>query len=318
MKEKEINSLYVTRGLTLMSNIVIVSFITINYNSAAYTSELIKSIDEFTTLEYEIIVVDNNSNEDDYRVLEKFTLDNKKVKLVRSPNNGGFASGNMYGVQYAKGKYFYFINNDTELLNDASFVMSSYLDKHNNIALATAKVYDENGSFSSSYKLFPSLTKELFGNALARKMSKHKFPSNKIKLTVPTLVEVVSGSCMFFRAIDFKIVGGFDTDFFLYCEEEDLSKRIWNMNKEVIFLPDAEILHHSGGSTKKSFEIEREYYISYHILLKKHFSFISQSILKFLLLFKLFRRSFKREHGYKLFICALKGCDKSNSLREQQ
>ncbi len=295
-----------------------VSFITINYNSSTYTIELIKSILKYTSLAYEIIVVDNKSKATDLAKLEDFTSTKKGVQLVKNRVNEGFSSGNMLGSKYATGEYFFFINNDTELLNDASFVMSSYLDKHNNIALATAKVYDENGSFSSSYKLFPSLTKELFGNALARKMSKHKFPSNKIKLTVPTLVEVVSGSCMFFRATDFHQVGGFDTEFFLYCEEEDLSKRVWNMNKEVIFLPDAEILHHSGGSTKKSFEIEREYYISYHVLLKKHFSFLSQISLKFLLILKLFRRSFKRKNGLKLLVCAFTGCPSKFSLRKSR
>lgn len=292
-----------------------ISFITINYNSSIYTIELIKSINKYTSLIYEIIVVDNASNQIDYENLENFTKTNSQIKLIKNTSNEGFSSGNMLGVRYARGEYFFFINNDTELLNDTSLFLSQYLDIHLSVALATAKVNDENGRFSSSYKLFPSLIKELFGNSLARKFSKHNFPSNKVKLELPTLVEVVSGSCMFFRAIDFKVVGGFDTSFFLYCEEEDLSKRIWNAGKEVVFVPDAEILHHSGGSTKKSFEIEREYYISYNILIKKHFNIVIYTVLKFLLLTKLFRRSFKRKNGWKLFLCGLQGCTRATSLR---
>ncbi len=293
-----------------------VSFISINYNSSTYTIELIKSIEKFTSLSYEIIIVDNASKIGDYNILANYVLDNSNIKLIKNKSNEGFASGNMLGVEHASGEYYFFINNDTELLNDTSLIMSNYLDLHENIALCTAKVNDENGIFSSSYKLFPSLSKELFGNSVARKLSKHNFPSNKLKLDKPTLVEVVSGSCMFFRAIDFKEIGGFDTEFFLYCEEEDLSKRVWNAGKKVIFLPDAEIVHHSGGSTQKSFEIEREYYISYHILLKKHFNFFSIVILRLLLLIKLFRRSFKRKNGWKLFLCAVNGCSKTLSLRE--
>jgi len=293
-----------------------VSFITINFNSSKYTIELIRSIQKYTNLEYEIIIVDNKSNDDDLENLKNYTANIQSIILVESSFNGGFASGNMLGSMYAKGQYFFFINNDTELLNDASLYMSEYLDLHSNIALSTAKVNDENGNFSSSYKLFPSLVKELFGNSVARKFSKYNFPSNKIKLNEPTLVEVVSGSCMFFRATDFKKIAGFDTEFFLYCEEEDISKRVWLDGKEVVFLPDAEILHYSGGSTGKSFAIEREYYISYFILLKKHFSFLSILMLKLLLLIKLLRRSFKRANGWKLFICALKDCPKSFSLRD--
>lgn len=298
-----------------MDKNILVSFITINYNSSKYTIDLIKSIHKFTSVEYEIIVVDNKSKRKDLLNLETFTIKDSKVKLIKNSSNDGFSAGNMFGVQHARGEYYFFINNDTQLLNDCSLMMSKYLDTHKDISLATAKVKDEKGNFSSSYKLFPSLVKELFGNSVARKFTKHNFPSNKLKLDKPTLVEVVSGSCMFFRAVDFNNIGGFDTEFFLYCEEEDLSKRVWNYGKKVVFLPDAQIVHYSGGSTTKSFEIEREYYISYIYLLKKHFSFFVRNILKVLLLFKLFRRSFKKKNGLKLFLCVLKMCPKTLSLR---
>jgi len=295
-----------------------VSFITINYNSSDYTIELIKSIQKFTTIEYEIIIVDNASQEEDFKNIEAFVVGFGNIKLIKNRINTGFASGNMLGVNDAGGEYYFFINNDTKLLNDCGLIMKSYLDAHQNIALATAKVNDEQGKFSSSYKLFPSLSKELFGNGFARKLSKYNFPSNKIELNIPTLVEVVSGSCMFFRASDFCEIGGFDTAFFLYCEEEDISKRVWNSGKEVVFLPEAEIFHESGGSTLKSFEIEREYYISYTHLILKHFNFLSVLVLLFLQLFKLFRRSFKRRNGWKLFLFGVFGFGNKNSLRYQQ
>ncbi|MDX9744807.1 MAG: glycosyltransferase family 2 protein [Arcobacteraceae bacterium] len=295
-----------------------ISFITINYNSSHYTIELIKSIQKFTTIGYEIIIVDNASKEEDFKILEAFIVEFSNIKLIRNRINGGFASGNMLGVNYAGGEYYFFINNDTKLLNDCGMIMKNYLDAHQNIALATAKVNDEQGKFSSSYKLFPSLSKELFGNSIARKFSKNNFPSNKIQLDVPALVEVVSGSCMFFKASDFCEIGGFDTAFFLYCEEEDISKRVWNSGKEVVFLPEAEIYHASGGSTQKSFEIEREYYISYKHLIFKHFNFLSAFVLLFLQLFKLLRRSFKRKNGWKLFLFGLFGFKNKNSLRYKQ
>jgi len=299
-----------------------ISFITINYNSSSHTIELLKSIEKHTknTTHYEIIVVDNNSDAQDVLNLESFCKNNTKIKLIKNTINSGFASGNMLGVKNvdADSHYYFFINNDTKLLNDASTIMKTYLDTHQDISLATAKVNDENGNFSSSYKLFPSLTKELLGNSVARKLSKHNFPSNKIKLDKPTLVEVVSGSCMFFRASSFKEIGGFDTTFFLYCEEEDISKRVWNYGKKVIFIPDAQIYHKAGGSTTQSLEIKKEFYISYKHLIFKHFNLFSAYTLMFLQLFKLFRRSFKTKDGYKLFLFALKGFDKKESLRYKQ
>lgn len=294
-----------------------ISFITINYNSSDLTNELIKTILDFTSkeLSYEIIVVDNASRSEELSKLESYLAEFENVILVKNKINSGFANGNMLGVNYASGEYYFFINNDTKLLNDAGNIMKWYLDNHLDIALATAKVNDEKGNFSSSYKLFPSLTKQLLGNSIARKLSKQNFPSNKIKLEIPTLVEVVSGSCMFFRASTFCEIGGFDTAFFLYCEEEDICKRVWNSGGKVIFLPEAQIFHASGGSTQKSFEIEREYYVSHKHLISKHFDFISSFVLINLMLFKLFRRSFKRKNGWKLFLFGLKGFPNKNSLR---
>ena len=296
-----------------------VSFITINYNSSKYTIKLLKSIAKHTQgINYEIIIVDNNSSLNDYNQLNKFCNSNEDIKLIRNKLNSGFASGNMLGVNYASGEYFFFINNDTELLNNSANIMKKYLDNNDEIALATAKVNDENGNFSSSYKLFPSITKELLGNSIVRKLSKNKFPSNRIKLNEPTLVEVVSGSFMFFRAKPFCDIGGFDTTFFLYCEEEDISKRIWNNNKKVIFLPEAEIFHASGGSTKQNIEIKKEYYISYKHLISKHFNFLSAYILFFLQQFKLFRRSFKSKNGFQLFYSFIFNCKIKNSLKYKQ
>jgi GT2 family glycosyltransferase len=297
---------------------MIISFITINYNSAKYTIELIKSIEKFTTLTYEIIIVDNDSKNADYLKLKTFTTNKKHIRLIKNNTNVGFSSANMLAVKYSKSKYFFFINNDTVLLNDVSLLLSKYLNNYPDVSLATAKVNDQHSNYSSSYKLFPSVIKELLGNIIARKYSNHHFPSNKQKIYSPTLVEVVSGSCMFFRSVDFNQLNGFDTNFFLYCEEEDLSKRVWLSGKKVVFIPEAEIMHYAGGSTTKSFEIEREYYISYFILLEKHFNLSNILILKTLTLFKLFRRSFKRKNGWKLFLCALKNCPKSLSLRNIQ
>ncbi len=302
----------------LNSKKVKISFITINYNSSSYTIKLLKSIIKNTTLDFEVIIVDNNSKKTDFQTLKKFCDGYNGFRLIENEINSGFASGNMLGVHYANSDYYFFINNDTELLNDCSKIMKNYLDEHQDISLCTAKVNDEDGNFSSSYKLFPSLTKELLGNSVARKFSKNNFPSNKIKLYKPTLVEVVSGSCMFFRAKTFNEIEGFDKEFFLYCEEEDISKRVWEHGKKVIFLPEAEIFHASGGSTQKSLAIEKEYYISYKHLIFKHFNYLIAIILFTLQLFKLFRRSFKRKNGYKLFLFGLKGFKQKSSLRYQQ
>ena len=293
-----------------------VSFITINYNSSQHTCKLIESIQRFTSINYEIIVVDNASNEDDFSSLQKCLSSYNNTQLIKNRINSGFAGGNMLGVNYANGEYYLFINNDTILLNDIASIMKNFLDNNKNVSLATSEILDEKSNSFSSHTLFPSIKKELLGKGFARKFN--NFPSNKIRLTEPTKVEVVSGSCMFFRASSFSEIGGLDTNFFLYCEEEDISKRIWENKNEVYFLPEAKITHYNGGSTEKSVDILKEFNIPYKHLIFKHFNLFSAYILMLLVTIKLLRRSFTKKDGYKLFLFALKGFPKKESLRYKQ
>ncbi|MEM5557906.1 glycosyltransferase family 2 protein [Aliarcobacter cryaerophilus] len=296
-----------------------ISFITINYNSSDYTIKLIESIIKNTSgIFYEIIIVDNASEEIDFLNLKEFIEDKKNIRLIRNSINSGFASGNMLGVNYACGRYYFFINNDCILLNNTAKILKEFLDNNEDVALATGKVLDDKENYSSSYKQFPHLVKQLFGNSVQRIISKNKFPSNKIKLDNNSQVEVVSGSCMFFKADTFNKIGGFDTVFFLYCEEEDICKRVWDFGKKVYFIPKAEVFHEAGGSTEKSFEIEREFYISYYHLLDKHFNVFERLLLKASLFVKLFFRIFKRKNGFKIFIAMIKGFSKKTSLRYKQ
>ncbi len=296
-----------------------VSFITINYNSSNLTIKLVESIISQTIgLDYEIIVVDNASQNEDFQNLHNNLTKLNQVKIIKNRINSGFASGNMLGVNFASGKYYFFINNDCILLNNSVKILKDFLDFNEDVGVATAKVLDNNGNYSSSYKQFPHLIKQLFGNSVQRIISKNRFPSNKIKLQKNSEVEVVSGSCMFFRRDVFCSIGGFDTVFFLYCEEEDICKRVWDFGKKVYFIPKAEVFHDAGGSTEKSFEIEREFYISYYHLLNKHFNVFERFLLKASLFIKLFFRIFKRKNGFKIFIAMIKGFSKKTSLRYKQ
>ncbi|MCT7533297.1 glycosyltransferase [Aliarcobacter cryaerophilus] len=295
------------------------SFITINYNSSNLTIKLVDSIiSQTVNLDFEIIVVDNASKKEDFQNLCDSLNRFEQVKIIRNKINSGFASGNMLGVNYALGKYYFFINNDCILLNNTSKILKDFLDFNKDVGLATAKVLDNNGNYSSSYKQFPHLIKQLFGNSIQRIISKNRFPSNKIKLEKNSEVEVISGSCMFFRKDVFCSIGGFDTVFFLYCEEEDICKRVWDFGKKVYFIPKAEVFHEAGGSTEKSFQIEREFYISYYHLIDKHFNLLEIFLLKLALFIKLFFRIFKKKNGFKIFLATIQGFSRKNSLRYHQ
>lgn len=95
-----------------------VSIIIVNYNTYDLTAACIQSIIEHTKrISYEIIVVDNASTDGSK---EKFERDSR-IKYIYSEKNGGFGYGNNRGIEIANGDYFFLLNSDTLLLNNAIY-----------------------------------------------------------------------------------------------------------------------------------------------------------------------------------------------------
>ena len=297
-----------------------VSIITINYNSSSYTIKLVESILRYTSdeIEYEIIITDNASTNKDYKYLTANMPDDARIKIYRSNINTGFAEGNMEGYSKSCGEYLLFINNDCFCMNDIIKPLIRFMEQEASAGLLTGKIYGLDGKYTGTHKLFPSLLKSIFGSKLARVFNKNKFISAKAQINKPTLVEVVSGALMFFRRNVFDSVKGFDKLFFLDCEEEDISKRVWNLGKKVYMIPEPEVTHAHGGSKDDSFELRNEYYISYKKLIFKHYGFIYSSIMMIFVYLKILKLVLSRRCDVTLVILALKGFPECDSLRYKQ
>src|SRR5687768_13002001 len=93
----------------------LVSIITVNYNQADVTCAMLESLKRLTYINIEVIVVDNASKENP---AAKIKAAFPSAQLIISETNLGFAGGNNLGIKAAKGDYFFFVNNDTELTAD--------------------------------------------------------------------------------------------------------------------------------------------------------------------------------------------------------
>ena len=88
-----------------------ISIITINYNGLEETCQLIESLQQYPQdCSYEFIVVDNGSIQNEALLLQKKY---PEVHVIRSEQNVGFSGGNNLGIQTAKGKGIFLLNNDT-------------------------------------------------------------------------------------------------------------------------------------------------------------------------------------------------------------
>ena len=123
-----------------------VSVILINYNSTHHTINCVNSIREQTNneLEYEIIVVDNNSREEEKLKLTNWLSQPEQSDVIfyQSERNTGFTGGNMIGVNLAHGKYLYLLNNDCILQNDVLAILSQFMNENLKVA-AVDDIYRE-------------------------------------------------------------------------------------------------------------------------------------------------------------------------------
>ncbi|KAA1247845.1 glycosyltransferase family 2 protein [Aquimarina sp. RZ0] len=301
-----------------------ISVILINYNSSSFTIQCILSILEKTTkhLNYEIIVVDNASNLDDFKALEDFVLekDFEHLKLVRSKINTGFGGGNMYGVQFANATHYAFVNNDTVLQNDCLQIVYDFLEKNKDAAICCPQQYNEHEEVQKSFDHFLSLRRELFGRKILEKINPVTYPKRKKIYTSPIKVQSVPGSFLVVSADAFDKVGGFDTNIFLYYEETDLCYRIYKQIKHgnCYLVPKGKYTHFKGKSTGSSFLMKKELKISLLYVLKKNSGFIPYQILRWWLTIKFLFKSIIKPKNFKLLALFLKGAPLTESLKHQQ
>lgn len=230
---------------------VSVSFVIVNFRTPDLVLRCVQSIWEHTKkYPYEIIIVDNASGDDSLEKLGRL----KHVSLIANTSNLGFGAANNIGARVANGKYLFFLNSDTYLLDDASMVFHNFMEGPMNadVGCCGGSLVDESMQKQVSYGNFPSVAEicSLLGFYRFYK----SYYDKKLAIGVTAegddakTVDYISGANMFFRRVVFAELGGFDADFFLYFEEAELSFRMQKLGFRSVVLPAVRIVHMEGGS----------------------------------------------------------------------
>jgi len=294
-----------------------ISIITINYNQSNLTRDFIESVLKFTpkNIRYEIIVVDNCSEREDYKNLLHI-LTPFRLTIVRSVINIGFGAGNMLGVQHASGKYIAFINNDVLFIEDCFSSLIQFLKTNPTVGVAIPQQLDRNKQPTYSFDFNHGIRRLIFGmgfiNFFKTVKRKKKF------YTEPVSVDFIQGCFMFFDNNAFAKVGGFDTNLFLYYEEMDICHRLKQKGFSSYFVPITKFIHLEGESTSKNFIIKKELNISRLYVLRKNHNYLKYTIVRFYFLVKWFLKSLFNPLYFKLVFIIFKGAYTENSMKHQQ
>ncbi|MEZ7505846.1 glycosyltransferase family 2 protein [Flavobacterium sp. Arc2] len=289
-----------------------VSIIIVSYNCKSFVFECIDSIKKLTELiTYEVIVVDNNSSDG---IEDDVVIRYPDILFFKNDYNGGFGYANNIGLAHAKGKYVFFLNPDTLLLNNVCQTLYDYLELNNNVAALGCRVYDENLNNQMSYGKFPSVIQYLLevfpvkwvSDNYKNKISSEGYLTEDLDLDV----EFISGADLFVRKSVLDHIGGFDENFFLFFEEVDLCMRIKNAGYQIRITSQAKLIHLMGQTMQVSFQKFKWFEESRYVFLRKYYSkkFIvfSKSIFIFRYLFLWLKYLDKEWHKRAVFIYKLK------------
>lgn len=94
------------------------------YNAASFIEDVIISIVN-QTCDYEAIFVDDGSKDDGYRIIEKYAVNNSRIKLIRQ-NNQGANRARATGVENARGRWIVFLDADDLFLDSFSGIINKW------------------------------------------------------------------------------------------------------------------------------------------------------------------------------------------------
>lgn len=264
-----------------------ISFIVVNYNTKDLVIDAIRSINKFAkNISYEIIVVDNNSEDDSTDFIKK-TFPN--VKLISSKNNIGFGPGNNLGIKEAEGEYVFFFNSDAYLIDDSIKKLLARAKEIKDLGAIAPLVLNPNKSIQQSGGYFPSLLKifwwmtfidDLPGGANLKPyhIDHDSFYKKEQE------VDWVTGAALMVPSDLLKKIGSFDPDIFMYGEDVDLCYRIKKAGFKIVIYPQSNLVHIGQGSSGKTprSAILGEYKTILYVY-QKHMGASSLQIARFLL-----------------------------------
>jgi N-acetylglucosaminyl-diphospho-decaprenol L-rhamnosyltransferase len=208
--------------------------------------------DQSQGVRLEIIVVDNASSDGAADMVDREFPD---VALYRNADNLGFARANNQAAERARGRYLFFLNNDTVVPPGTLRRLADYAEGHPEAGIIGPRLRDGTGQTQVSYRQRPTLATLLHRTSLLRwtgllRSAYHRYRRQDFDPTVTRRVEVLMGAAMFVPRRIFVEAGGWDEEFTFGGEDLEISARI-GRSHHIVYHPEVEITHYGRVSTRQ-------------------------------------------------------------------
>lgn len=212
-----------------------VSIIIVNYNGRALLKPCLESLLATNYPNFEIILVDNASTDESVKSIKKLSALRPYTKIVENRKNLGHAEGCNIGAQVAQGRYFVFLDSDTELkTEDWLWELVKVMEGDESIGLAQAKVV-----LAADKNRLDYVCTDI--DALGTWAATYGLKENELEGNFEILA-ASSGCCIVRREV-FNEVGGFDPDYFIYDDDTDLSLGARLLGYKILFVPSSVMVH---------------------------------------------------------------------------
>ena len=204
----------------------------------------------------EVIVVDNASRDG---AADMVAREYPQVRLLKNETNLGFARANNQAVKMSRGRYLFFLNNDTVVPARTLIKLVEHLQKHPEAIMVGPRLRDDKGDIQMSYRRRPTIATFLHRTLLLRwtGLFRGKYQAYRREAPWPRdaktgqLVEVLMGAALLVDREEFARLGGWDEDFTFGGEDMELCYRA-NQHGTVVYLPHVEITHLGRASTRRN------------------------------------------------------------------
>ncbi len=234
-----------------------IAVIIVSYNAADQLAGALASVAALPEVQadpaFAQVIVSDNGSKDDSVARAKAVY--PQALVIENGANLGFARGCNVGAARASAPLLFFFNPDARVHPGTLRNAVDYFDAHPDVAMAGAKLLNDDGSTAESCGEFDTWWQAFLRSSAWGELPLFRSQSNGYRLrqwdyASERDVDLVVGAAMFIRAAVFKDMGGFDERFFLYHEEIDFAHRLHDRGMRVVYLPQCVVTHagEQGGS----------------------------------------------------------------------
>lgn len=254
-----------------MNQVKDVSVVLVGLNACKYIHDCVASLKEakWGDASYEVIYVDNGSVDDTLAMLRTAF---PEVRTIANPGNYGYCKAANQGAEIALGRYYFFLNDDTLVQDDAIALLVRYMDETPSVGVVGSRLLNLDLTDQWSGRKFPSMLNAVFGR---RSFLSKVFPrfkpvtdylcTEQIERGKPFPVDWVSAAALLVSKETFWLVGGFAEDYY-YWHEAVFCDRVADATGKGIFLhPQSRIVHYEGkGSGARPYKVRKWHIVNFH------------------------------------------------------